>query len=360
MAHAYGNLVRNPVYLDLAQSINNVQTLEAGALKMKGTDPLTEADSCRAIGRGGGQGAVKRDTELGEMEFPVTDGIAQSRGWASQSGWSLGSSPPCHTRHQFAMEVARKPETCSECHKGPDVPAKKIYDVSKHGNIYHSLEKEWNFKEVPWKIGENFTAPTCAVCHMSLLVGREGEVTAQRSHHMSDRLPWRIFGPVYAHAHPKSPDTTIIRNKAGMSLPADLDGKPAGDFLVTREEQSKRKDTMQKVCLACHGANWVNGHWERFENTIQTTNAMTLTATNILLEAWARGQAKGPAQKDSLFNEPIEKKWVEQWLFYANSTRFSSAMCGADFSVFDNGRWKMSQNVAEMKEWLDLHKKKGK
>jgi hypothetical protein len=51
---------------------------------------------------------------------------------------------------------------------------------------------------------------------------------------------------------------------------------------------------------------------------------------------------------------------VEQWLFYANSTRFSSAMCGADFSVFDNGRWKMSQNVAEMKEWLDLHKKKGK
>jgi hypothetical protein len=30
---------------------------------------------------------------------------------------------------------------------------------------------------------------------------------------MNDRSSWRIFG-IYAHAHPRSPDTSIIKNKA--------------------------------------------------------------------------------------------------------------------------------------------------
>jgi hypothetical protein len=47
---------------------------------------------------------------------------------------------------------------------------------------------------------------------------------------------------------------------------------------------------------------------------------MTLTATKILLSAWEKGAAKGLAQADSIFNEAIEKKWVEHWLFFANTT----------------------------------------
>ena len=57
--------------------------------------------------------------------------------------------------------------------------------------------------------------------------------------------------------------------------------------------------------------------------------------------------AKGPAQKDSPINEVLEKKWVEQWLFYANSTRLASAMMGADYGAFANGRWYLSKNVEE-------------
>ena len=81
---------------------------------------------------------------------------------------------------------------------------------------------------------------------------------------------------------------------------------------------------------------------------------MTLTATKILLTAWEKGLAKGPAQKDSPFNEAIEKKWVEQWLFYANSTRYASAMAGADYGVFANGRWHLSKNIQEMMDWLKI------
>ena len=83
-----------------------------------------------------------------------------------------------------------------------------------------------------------------------------------------------------------------------------------------------------------------------------TTNEMTLTATKILSKAWDRGLAQGPAHGGSPFDEPIEKRWVEQWLFYANSTRFASAMGGADYGAFANGRWELSKNVREMEEWV--------
>jgi len=250
--------------------------------------------------------------------------------------------------------MARKPYTCSECHKGPDVPGYKVYIVSKHANIYSSLGKTWNFKDVPWALGKDFAAPTCATCHIGLVVTKGGELVAQRTHQINDRLSWRIFGLIYAHAHPESPDTTIIKNKAGLPLPTELTGEPVAKYLIDAKEQRNRRKAMQKVCLACHSQGWVDGQFARFVNTIKTTNEMTLTATKILLSAWEKGAAKGLAQKDSIFNEAIEKKWVEQWLFYANSTRYASAMIGADYGAFANGRWYMSKNIQEMIDWLEF------
>jgi len=230
--------------------------------------------------------------------------------------------------------------------------------VSKHGNMYGSLRDEWNFKAVPWTVGKDFSAPTCAACHVSLLVSPDGEVISERTHQMNDRLSWRIFGLIYAHPHPKSPDTTIIKNRAGLPLPTELTGEPSSEYLIDAAEQEARRANMKGVCLSCHGANWVDGQFARLENTIHTTNDMTLTATKILLAAWDQGAARGLAQKDSIFNEALEKKWVEQWLFFANSTRFASAMMGADYGSFDNGRWYLSKNIQEMMDLLELKRKR--
>ena len=87
------------------------------------------------------------------------------------------------------------------------------------------------------------------------------------------------------------------------------------EYLIGAEEQTKRRKVMQKVCLACHSSGWVEGHYARFENTIKTTNQMTLTATKILLAAWEKGVAKGPAHKDSIFNEAIEKSGLSSGYF---------------------------------------------
>ena len=356
MSHAYGNLAGNAVYRDLADSVNGIQTFQGMKTALTAPDEKTDFDSCfHCHGTPVEVAGLKtRDTDMGEMDFPVLSGWPnQGVGRVNPDG-SKGSCSSCHARHRFSIAMARNPGTCEQCHKGPDVPAYKAYKVSKHGNIFSSLGKDWNFEAVPWTVGKDFTAPTCATCHVSLIVTEGDGVVAQRTHRMNDRSSWRIFGPIYAHAHPKSPDTTVIRNKAGLPLPTELTGEPAADYLIDAREQEARRGAMQAVCRPCHSTEWVEGHFARFENTIETTNRMTRTATEIVLAAWEKGAAKGPARNDSLFNEAIEKKWVEGWLFFANSTRFASAMGGADYGVFANGRWYLSKNIQEMADWLEF------
>ena len=354
MSYAHTNLNNNPVYKNLADTINGVAMWENGQIIVQPPDEKTEAESCNYCHgtKVEVRGIEPRQTMMDEMEFPALTGWPNQGVGRINPDDTRGSCAACHTRHQFAVAMARRPDTCSECHKGPDVPAYPVYKVSKHGNIYSSLGGEWDFEAVPWRVGQDFTAPTCAVCHVSLLVNKEGEVIAERSHQMNNRLPWRIFGLIYAHPHPKSPDTTVIKNRAGLPLPAELTGEPASPYLIYADEQDKRRETMQHVCLTCHSSQWVEGQWSRFERTIETTNELTRTAIAMLLDAWEQGLAQGLGQNDSIFNEAIEKKWIEQWLFYGNSTRFAAAMAGADYGVFANGRWKMTQNIAEMHDWL--------
>ncbi len=356
MSQAYGNLQENAVYRSLADSVNSIQSFEEMKTSYEAPDEGTNADSCfychGTVVEVKGTRTAK--TDLGEMAFPLLSGWPNHGVGRINPDGSKGSCSPCHTRHQFSIEMARKPYTCSECHKGPDVPAYKVYTVSKHGNIHSALGKDWDFQAVPWKLGKDITAPTCAACHVSLLVSEKGDVLAERTHQMNDRLSWRIFGLVYAHAHPKSPDTTIIKNEAGLPLPTELTGAPAASYLIDGDEQAKRQEAMKKICLTCHSQGWVNGHYARLENTLRTSNKMTLAATKVLLTAWDKGAARGLAQGESIFDEALEKKWVEQWLFFANSARYASAMAGADYGVFADGRWYMSKNVQEMKDWLEF------
>ena len=52
--------------------------------------------------------------------------------------------------------------------------------------------------------------------------------------------------------------------------------------------------------------------------------------------------------------------WIRQWLFYANSVKYASAMTGAsDYAAFKNGWWNLTENLEHMREWIELHKKVG-
>lgn len=352
MSHAHSNLKKNPVYHNLVDTSLGPQIFKGGKLVYEKPSDLTQADACLYCHgtKVEVKGMATRETELGEMEFPVLSGWPNNGVGRINPDGSQGACTSCHPRHAFSIAVARKPYTCAECHKGPDVPAYKVYMVSKHGNIFSSSKCKWNFNAVPWTVGKDFTAPTCATCHASLIVDEEGNVIAERTHQMNDRSAWRLFGLIYAHPHPRDADTTKIKNKAGLPLPTELTGEPVEAFLISKSEMKERTARMKKVCSACHATNWVEGFFTKLDKAIETTNKQTLAATQILLEAWNKGVAKG--LPSSIFDEAIEKMWVEQWLFYANSTRFAAAMAGADYGAFANGRWYLNKNLQQMADWL--------
>ena len=356
MSHAYGNLASNSVYQNLERSITGTPVRTNGRIAFRPTDKGTQAETCYYCH--GTQlklaGLETRDTDLaGELEFPIIAGWPNHGVGRVNLDGSLGACSACHARHQFSIEMARKPYTCKECHIGPDVPAFKVYAASKHGNIFSTHQDTWIFDKVPWTIGKDFRAPTCATCHISLLVNTENEVVVHRTHQMTDRLSWRLFGLVYAHPQPKDPDTTVIKNQSGLPLPTGLDGRFASGYLIDENTQALRRQTMQSTCLNCHDAATVNKHWQQLDNTIQKTNQHIRVATSILEDAWKDGLADAT---ESLFDEVIEKKWTDIWQFYANSIRFASAMGGGgDYAVYAGGYYQLSQTLLEMDEWLKLY-----
>ncbi|MEW5908845.1 MAG: multiheme c-type cytochrome, partial [Thermodesulfobacteriota bacterium] len=308
MSHAYNNLNANPVYQKLELSIIGKRKHKGNRMIIDPPDDSTRAETCYYC-HGTTlkvSGTETRDTEsAGQLEFPIIEGWPnQGVGRINLDG-SKGACSACHTRHAFSIEMARKPYTCKECHVGPDVPAYKVYENSKHGNIFSSKQRHWNFNAVPWIVGKDFTAPTCASCHISLLVNTDGGVIVERTHEMKDRLPWRIFGLIYAHPSPVNPDTTVLRNKDGLPLPTDFTGGMAKTGLIDEKEQNLRRSTLQAACLGCHDTSWVKGHWDRFENTIRQTNSELVPATRLMTEIWNKGWADGNSNP---FDEAIERK----------------------------------------------------
>ncbi len=353
--NAYKNIMKNPVYHTLVNTTDGKKSIENGKLVMKDASYETLHETC--LGCHGTKIEVKgmKKVYTGKAWGDIT--VPDLANWPSQGvgrenpDGSIGACTSCHPRHSFAIEIARKPYTCGQCHLDPDVPAYNVYKESKHGNIYEVKENDWNFTNVPWVIGTDIKAPTCATCHNSLIVAPEGNVIAERSHDFGSRLWIRLFGLIYSHPQPKSGDTTIIKNKDGLPLPVTFGGEPAVDFLIDTAEQGKRFETMKNVCRGCHSTSWVSGHFRKFDNTIKETNEMTLTATGLMLETWN----KGIEDKTNPFDEQIEKLWTRHWLFYANSVRYASAMTGApDYAAFKNGWWELSDNLQKMRDMIDL------
>jgi hypothetical protein len=174
-------------------------------------------------------------------------------------------------------------------------------------------------------------------------------VVAPRTHDFGARLWVRLFGLPYTHPQPKSGDTTLIRNKDGQQLPTAFTGELASGFLIDAKEQARRQGVMKGVCRSCHNQDWVDGHFDNLQNTILETDRMTRSATELMQRAWDLGLA----DKSNPFDEPIERQWMKQWLYYANSIRLSSAMAGPDYASFQTGWFDLTTHLREMQEWID-------
>jgi hydroxylamine dehydrogenase len=352
-ANAYNNLMGNPVYHLLVNTINGLKKIKDDKIISEIPGDVTLNESCLGC-HGTIVNVAGTDTvhsAIGDVEVPKLSNWPNQGVGRINPDSSKGSCTACHTRHAFSIEVARKPYTCSQCHLEPDVPAWEIYRESKHGNIFFSKSNEWNMNNVPWIVGKDFQAPTCAVCHNSLLVSPDSTVIAERTHDFGARLWVRIFGLIYSHPQPKSGNTAIILNQDNLPLPTTFNDELADKYLIDLKEQKKRVELMETICESCHSTNWTENHFTHLDSVIVQTDEMTKSSTQLVAEAWK----KGIEDKANPFDEEIEKMWIEQWLFYANTMRYSAAMTGApDYQAFKHGWWDMSKNLDQMKNTIEL------
>jgi hypothetical protein len=350
--HAIDNLRDNPLYSTLVETITGVKEIKEKEIKGLPASHLTKGETCYAC-HGTEikvEGMKTVVTDLDDIEVPnLTNWPNHGVGRINPDG-SRGACTSCHPRHSFSIEIARKPYTCGQCHLEPDVPAYNVYMESKHGNIFDSMKEKYEFDSVPWIVGKDFNAPTCATCHNSLVMTLEGEIISKRTHNFGDRLWTRIFGLIYSHPQPKSGNTSIIKNADGLPLPTTFGGQPASEFLISVEEQDERMEKMSNVCKACHSTSHTEAQLAKIESVNREADQMVKAATEIMSDIWN----KKIEDKENPFDEQIEILWQRQWLFYANSVRYGTAMMGPDYAAFKNGWWELSQTLQKMKDMGEL------
>ena len=221
---------------------------------------------------------------------------------------SVGRCQKCHIRHEFSLAQARKPETCNNCHIGPDHPQWEIYQESPHGIQYATLGSNWNWEAPTGTLSvADFPAPTCAICHMS------GFGAASTTHDVGDRLSWFLF--------------------ASMS--------------TQRPNWEANRSQMQSVCRECHNEKFVTNLFYTADDATQQVNAW-VQASNDLVE---------PLQKQNLintgdYNEPIDFTYYDLWHFYGRTTKFGAWMQGADYSQW-HGAYPLQETMATLREMVD-------
>ncbi|MCA9727998.1 MAG: ammonia-forming cytochrome c nitrite reductase subunit c552 [Candidatus Eisenbacteria bacterium] len=269
-----------------AQQISASEEYHPGAVE-RAANPL--------VGLEGDAAAVKGCLSCHSIGTPNTDG-------------SIGSCTQCHARHLASVRLARLPETCGQCHMGPDHSQLEIYTESKHGVLFNDQRERMNLDADPNRLtAADMPVPTCATCHLSGLGGQ------RVTHDTSERLSYWLFAAV-------------------------SDRRPG--YL---EAQNRMKD----ICNTCH----VQAHTDRFYAQAESV----VVATNAKIEA-GMGIMKGLYDDGLLtrqpFDEPIEFTAFDFWHYYGRTAKHGAFMGGADFVQW-HGNYELLLHQVELQAEAD-------
>ena len=203
---------------------------------------------------------------------------------------SLGSCNACHTRHAFSKEQARQPEACSKCHLGPDHPQKEVYEESKHGNTYYTNKEKMNLSSDRWVVGQDYyVAPTCATCHMS------ATPTSGVTHDVGQRISWTLRPPVSKH----------------------------------KDNWQKKRENMKQVCVNCHSATFVDGHYYQFDALVKLYNEKFAKPAGEIMSIIKK---KKLLENPAAFANEIEWTYWELWHHEGRRARHGASMMGPDYT----------------------------
>lgn len=221
---------------------------------------------------------------------------------------SVGQCQKCHLRHTFSLEQARKPETCNQCHIGPDHPQWEIYVESPHGVAYHTQGEHWNWEaEAGTLTSKDFSAPTCALCHFS------GFGASGTTHDVGDRLTWFLFSPI------------------SERRPAWQDNKVR----------------MQNVCLQCHNKQFIDDFYAGGDKLVERVNEWVKQSDQMMKEAKDAGLLT-----DAPFDQPVDFAYFELWHHYGRTAKFGAWMQGPDYTQWHGG-YEILSRLADLKKEIE-------
>ncbi len=247
---------------------------------------------------------------------------------------SKGSCSACHLRHNFSLAQARQPENCGRCHLGPDHPQLEVFNESKHGIAFAANRVRFaeQMDEKDWIPGRDYEqGPTCSVCHMGAT--KEQEVT----HDVGDRISWTLRPPI--------------------SEKIDAGALKKGKTVKSWEE---RRADMQKVCLSCHGPEWVDDFYTQFDGLVNLYNdKFGRPAT----ELYKMARDKGLFTNDVNFDDKIEFTYFYLWHHEGRRARHGAAMMGPDYTQW-HGMYEIAERfyhefVPELREVIEHNVKLG-
>jgi hydroxylamine dehydrogenase len=218
---------------------------------------------------------------------------------------SFGQCTECHSVHNPSVSLARLPETCGQCHMGPDHSQLEIYNESKHGVLFRAEQHTYNLSRAPKELRVNdMPVPTCSTCHMSGLEGRA--VT----HNVSERLSYWLFSAI----SDKRPNFDMARGQ------------------------------MQMICSNCHAFSKVLAVYEAADAVVENTNKRVAEAMNIY-EGLKRDGLLTPAP----FDEAIDYLIFDLWHYYGRTAKHGAFMGGGDFVQW-HGNYEIMHSLIKLQE----------
>ncbi len=217
---------------------------------------------------------------------------------------SIGSCTACHSRHRASVALARMPETCGQCHMGPDHSQLEIYTESKHGVMFNAFHQEMNLGADPRRLGvADMPVPTCATCHMSGIGG------VASTHDPGNRLSYYLFAEISER----------------------------------RPNYQQGRDAMMSVCNACHTEPHTQRYFEQAEQVLEATNAKVREAQDLVKGLRGRGLLTATP-----FDEPIEFDYFDYWHYYGRTAKHGAFMGGADFVQW-HGNYELLKGMVELR-----------
>jgi hypothetical protein len=244
-----------------------------------------------------------------ESEASATRGCTACHdiGKPNQDG-TIGTCTKCHARHASSVELARLPETCGQCHMGPDHSQIEIYHESKHGVLFNAQRGIMNLSARPKELTtRDMPVPTCTTCHMS---GLEGQNV---THDTTERLSYFLFA------------------ETSEKRPTAQQGQLA----------------MKAICLKCHTTPKIERFYKEAEEVLATTNDAVKSASDLM----AALREEGVITKEP-FDEPIEFAYFDLWHYFGRTAKHGAFMGGADFVQW-HGFYELLNKTTEIKRMAE-------